>query len=146
MWRGIIKMDLKKTLEFIEKWSETFSSRVKRIPEDWIKKNVRFPKNNCFFYAGALAALFPHQLKLMAGPPLQKGDSAHFWTVTKDDGQIIDPTIMYENPDDYNKGKEISLTKKKNIEYLVKDPLFQTLREGDRISILTLWQESKNGE
>jgi len=100
----------------------------------WISDNVSKPENHCFFYAAALAALFP-------GLTLVKGrhswqhpeDTAHFWT-EDEDGNIIDPTAGQYHSSKYSEGSPVSL--EANLEDVVKDPLFKTLPYQDQEKIL----------
>jgi len=98
----------------------------------WIRKNVRSPKNNCFFYSASLATLFP-ELRLVKGRSNQPGETAHFFVLTKR-GRIIDPTRtqydQYGIEPDYTEITPVSV--ERNLDYLVKHPLFKTLDKKDQ--------------
>jgi hypothetical protein len=78
-------------------------------------------KYNCFFHAGM--ETLNRGGKLMRGPAMSKGETAHFWV--ERDGKIIDHAakmrdISYPH---YHRGEEISL--ERNIEHLKNDPMFK---------------------
>jgi len=97
----------------------------------WIKENIKNPKGNCFFYAATISLLFP-EYKLIKGEHSKqsKEDTAHFYLKDKDNN-IIDPTTsQYEKGELLGQGKIISA--KKNIDFVINDPLFETLNKNDR--------------
>lgn len=109
---------------------------VPRRIRKWIRDNVSDPENHCFFYAAALAALFPG-LTLVRGrhSGQHPGDTAHFWT-EDEDGNIIDPTAAQYHGGEYSGGAPVSL--EANLEDVVKDPLFKTLPSDDQERIVAV--------
>jgi hypothetical protein len=100
----------------------------KKIRE-WIRKNVKSPKDHCFFHAAILALLY--DMKLKVGPPTKEmaGGRSHFWA--EKNGKIYDPTVGVPKgwshyPQSFYKiGKEVSVFN--NMEFVLIDPLFKTL-------------------
>jgi hypothetical protein len=115
----------------------------RRRMRQWIRKNVGDPHNHCFFYAAALAALFPG-LTLVRGQHSEQhpDDTAHFWT-EDEDGTIIDPTAEQYKGGEYSGGAPVSL--EANLDAVVKDPLFGTLEADDREKILARSAEPVSG-
>jgi hypothetical protein len=96
--------------------------------EDWVEKNVKEPKSNCFFYSSVLSLLFP-SVKLYKGKPEKSYDTAHFYVT--EHGKVIDPTG--------SKGKKEPgdklISAEKNLEEIVGDPLFRSLPDKDQQKI-----------
>lgn len=109
-------MDVIKTIDMFYK--KATDEDVDEI-YDWMEKNVKHPKGNCFFYSALISLLFP-KWKLMKGKPNKKGDTAHFWVENKD-GIVIDPSKGEFQTD----GKEVSA--KKNIDEVINHELFESL-------------------
>ena len=101
--------------------------------QTWIKLNVKSPKTNCFFYAATLTLLFP-ELTLYAGKHEKQyeKDTFHFWT--QKNNKVYDPTKIQYPKGELKKVKEINPLK--NIDFVIKDPLFKTLPRKDQITIL----------
>lgn len=107
----------------------------------WIEENVSDPRNHCFFYAAALAALFPgltlvkgwNTGQFRDGALIEEKDTGHFW-VEDEKGRIIDPTAgQYPKGRNFG-GAPVSLAG--NLDEVVKDPLFKTLSADDQEKIL----------
>lgn len=118
----------------------------KLLINKWIEDNVKYPKNNSFFYAASLAALFPDLILIKGWNTDQfknrKEDIVHFWVEDKL-GNIIDPTLA-QYPNGKNiEGVQISL--ENNMEEVIKNPLFKTLSSDDQEKILIKSSEPLSG-
>ncbi len=91
---------------------------------------------NCFFWAAIEAILNP-ELKLIKGQHSEQPecDTAHFWLEDKS-GKIIDPTAFQYPKGKYIKEREVSALK--NLDFIMKDPLFKTLPKDKQDKILSL--------
>jgi len=107
--------------------------------KSWIDKNVIDAGGNCFFYSAVISLLFPG-LKLIKGKHSKQfaEDSAHFY-LEDEDGGIIDPTTNQYEAGKLYAIKEISALK--NIDYIIKDPMFKSLDKEDQNKILDLYNQ-----
>ena len=106
--------------------------------QKWIEENVQDPYGNCFFYAAVLAAIFP-KLTLMKGSHSKqfKEDTNHFWTQDVS-GKIYDPTEPQYDLGRYYSFKPINLDI--NLDFVIKDTLFKTLKSEDQKIIIKRWK------
>ncbi len=89
---------------------------------------------NCFFHAAVIVLLNPH-LKLIRGQYSRqhKNDTCHFW-LEDEDNNILDLTASKGG--EYSDGEQISA--KKNIDWVVNDPLFKELDEEVKRKIISI--------
>jgi len=105
-------------------------------------------KDKCFFHAAIMAASDP-KLKLIKGKPIteRKGETAHFW-IEDQHGEIIDPTISYwkkiykKKILPYWKIREVDV--KKNLDYVIDDPLFKKLPNKTQKKIKSMYKTAMN--
>jgi hypothetical protein len=107
----------------------------------WVGRHRKFAdlRHKCFFHAAVRAILGSG--RLMKGPPGSKGETAHFWVV--EDDEIVDPTASQYGKagyPHYDEGTEVSAAR--NVDHVMSDPLFGSLKEEDRMAIARVAQAS----
>jgi hypothetical protein len=78
---------------------------------------------DCFFYSAVLALLHPDEWELRQGPPLEPGDTTHFFVVDRHTGKVVDPT----RPNSLATGPGSPVDALLNLEAVLDHPLFTSL-------------------
>lgn len=100
---------------------------------NWMNKNVKSPRGNCFFYAASAAALHP-TMKLIQGQHSNQHmkDTKHFW-LEDPHGKIFDPTASQYAEGTYKKEREVD--PHENLDAITNDKLFKELDTTDKNKI-----------
>lgn len=78
---------------------------------------------DCFFHSAVLALLHPDEWELRQGPPMEPGDTAHFFVVDRHTGRVFDPT----RPSKPARGPGKPVDALANLEAVLDHPEFTSL-------------------